>query len=272
LYYFHQFPTYFWLSNFIVVPAAAVILYGSVVFFLTSFIPGVSGVVVFILKNFIGGMNWCVKTIEQFPGSVIDELFVGLTMVLALYLLIFLLIRFFMVKKVSFLYASLWVIVSLLSFDIYNVVQIQCQEKLIVYNTYPDYLISYLKGSQHYYLATDEISPSQKKLLSEVSGFYSASTPILYTEVDSVSKIGNRNVHSIGEALIIIEESRSKLIKEAAKKSIVIKSNNHRILLYNEASGKPAGFLNEEDAFSFKDDIQFYDLRKGGALIFDFKR
>lgn len=67
VYYFHQFPNYFWLSNFVVIPAAALILYTTVILFVVSWIPGVNIVVAFLLKWIIKVMYALIAGIEHLP-------------------------------------------------------------------------------------------------------------------------------------------------------------------------------------------------------------
>ena len=51
MYYFHQFPNYFLLSNFIVIPAASIIIYLAITLFLTSFVPYIGAFIAFILNK-----------------------------------------------------------------------------------------------------------------------------------------------------------------------------------------------------------------------------
>ncbi|WP_051203201.1 ComEC/Rec2 family competence protein [Hugenholtzia roseola] len=81
LYYFHQFPIYFWLSNFIVIPAASLIVgLGFMVLMadgVAIFLPFLSFLVeilAFLLKFILTVMNFCIVFIyEKFPFSVIEE-------------------------------------------------------------------------------------------------------------------------------------------------------------------------------------------------------
>jgi competence protein ComEC len=81
LYYFHQFPIYFWLSNFIVIPAASLIVgLGFAVLIadgMAAFLPFLSFLVeilAFFLKLILNFMNFCIVFIyEKFPFSVIEE-------------------------------------------------------------------------------------------------------------------------------------------------------------------------------------------------------
>jgi len=72
LYYFHQFPVYFWLTNIIVIPLTTLILYFGFLFFLFSFQPVVAGFIGKAQAFLINGMNISVETIREFPLSIIN--------------------------------------------------------------------------------------------------------------------------------------------------------------------------------------------------------
>ncbi len=71
LYYFHQFPSYFMLTNLIVIPAASVIIYGSFLLFIISPVATLLGAIGWLLDKFIYFINSCIFFIEKLPGSVI---------------------------------------------------------------------------------------------------------------------------------------------------------------------------------------------------------
>jgi competence protein ComEC len=70
-YYFNQFPVYFWLSGFIVIPLSFVFIFLGVVILATSAIPLVSGflakIAVCLVKFLILSLQW----IEGFPGALL---------------------------------------------------------------------------------------------------------------------------------------------------------------------------------------------------------
>ena len=71
LYYFHQFPTYFLLTNFIVIPLSTIIIYGAVVLFVVSPIHVLSDGVGWLLDRSLYFFNSCIFFVEKLPGSII---------------------------------------------------------------------------------------------------------------------------------------------------------------------------------------------------------
>lgn len=77
-YYFGQLPTYFLLTNLLVVPAATLILYGSVV---TLIIPALSGV----LLRLVGWLNTALAWMSAWPAASIGGLHPSVVQVVAAY-------------------------------------------------------------------------------------------------------------------------------------------------------------------------------------------
>ena len=69
LLYFHQFPTYFLMSNLIVIPAAFVLLILGVLLFLTSFFNPISTILGMIMNEIVEWVNYLVLYIDQLPFS-----------------------------------------------------------------------------------------------------------------------------------------------------------------------------------------------------------
>jgi len=70
LFYFHQFPTYFILSNFVVIPAASVIIYGAFLLFALSPVPVLLETFGWLLDKFLYVVNSLIFFIEKMPRSV----------------------------------------------------------------------------------------------------------------------------------------------------------------------------------------------------------
>lgn len=85
VYYFHQLPTYFWLSSLVVIPAAIVILSGGIVIFLIAAIPLLNSTLGVILNFFIEVVNTIVFAVQDLPFGIIDGLYIQQYDVLLLY-------------------------------------------------------------------------------------------------------------------------------------------------------------------------------------------
>ncbi len=107
LYYFHQFPTYFWLANLVVVPLSFFVLSGGIVLLACSWIP--------VLSVWIGkacfGLVWLMNTVVvglgSLPGAVLTGFFPSLPQVFVEYALIAAVFLFVSQRKLIFLRAGL---------------------------------------------------------------------------------------------------------------------------------------------------------------------
>lgn len=85
IYYFHQFPTYFMVSNLFVIPAAAVILYTGLLLFATAWLPVVSEYIGLFLNTFIRLLNQIILYLETLPMALISPINQELYQIILLY-------------------------------------------------------------------------------------------------------------------------------------------------------------------------------------------
>jgi competence protein ComEC len=77
LYYFHQFPTYFWLSGWVVVLGGALFLWaGSILIIIDGLIPKIAIYLGDALYYLIWGINKSIRIIQDLPGSLISGLWI----------------------------------------------------------------------------------------------------------------------------------------------------------------------------------------------------
>lgn len=69
-YYFNQFPTYFWITNLIVIPAVTLLIPLGIAILCFANVPVVSTILAFLVKYLIKGVYFILKSIELLPYSV----------------------------------------------------------------------------------------------------------------------------------------------------------------------------------------------------------
>lgn len=134
LYYFHQFPNYFFLTNIVVFIFAAIVMYTGIFVLIFSFIPFISNILAKILSWLILAMNECIGFIEDLPFSVsknirfdmIDSIFLFLLFVSVIYALLY--------RSKKLIFISLFSIISLQSKQLYQNFIKNNSKKLIVYS------------------------------------------------------------------------------------------------------------------------------------------
>ena len=136
LYYFHQFPVYFWLSGLVVIPAAIVVMSFAFILFLVfivipklAFLPGI------ILYAILYLTNGLIFLISELPGATITGIWISSLGVLILYLSIGALIISIESKRTKWLHASVGLLLLFaLSFS-YHGIRAHQKSEIVFYHT-----------------------------------------------------------------------------------------------------------------------------------------
>lgn len=154
IYYFHQFPNLFLITNLIAIPSAMLIIYTGILVLLTSFIPIISLVVSKLLISILWFLNSSVKLIEGLSFSTTHGIFINELELIGLVLLLFSLSYLLIEKKKNYLFISLGLMIILvisINFRSYKNVH---QQKIIVYNINKATALEFL-GNKKSILLTD---------------------------------------------------------------------------------------------------------------------
>ncbi len=167
LYYFHQFPMYFWLSGLVVVPLSVIVLGGGLMLFVVDGIPLVGWAVGKLLAALIWIINQSIFLIEQIPGSLIGGIWVSITAVMLLYCLIIALIIAFHSKKFKWLLVALSAL-SLLGF-MHAAAESMAfrQEQFIVYHIPKHSAIDYISGKKLVSFTDEAVSAKQLQFAAQ---------------------------------------------------------------------------------------------------------
>ena len=154
LYYFHQFPSYFILSNFVVIPAATVIIYGALLLFVFSPVPVLLEIFGWMLDKFVYLCNFCIFFIEKLPGSVIFGIRFGGWEILCAYGFVATVGIWVLTARKTALFAMLVVLLLWIAGGgVRNNNDLQRQQ-LIVYNSQGNSLLQFVNGRDNTVLYT----------------------------------------------------------------------------------------------------------------------
>jgi len=153
--YFHTFPNYFWLSNFIAVPAAIGIILTGIGYLITlPLLPAVSKVMQAPLNFFLEGLTRATRIIENFPCSASEELWISAPGVILAYMFIVLFTAFLIRRHTIYLTGSLTLVIFYLALNIASSLIYRNQQELIIYNAPKASAINYRGwGSNVLYLS-----------------------------------------------------------------------------------------------------------------------
>jgi competence protein ComEC len=165
IYYFHQFPTYFWLSNLFMTPISSVVIIGGMIMLLVFFIPYINIMVAFFVSKMICVMNLGVEWIESLPFSIIKGLYIDTSQFVIL-LLILLSLLLFVELKEKRLFFCMMILSSLFLFvNLNNVLKQKNQKEMVIYSINNATAIDFLCGREHF-LLSDSIFFNDKSSFS----------------------------------------------------------------------------------------------------------
>jgi competence protein ComEC len=169
LYYFHNVPNYFLLTNIIAVPLASLIIYlGVAVCLLSNFQP-LFQLLAYPFKYAITALNAIIFKIQQLPYSVLENIHMSFALVVLVYALIFIFLKYVLSKQFGYLVAGLCLIVAIGFLNIYGQYQHAYQKKMIVYYHPKNTLIDFIAGDSLVYIQYENSNVSiNSKMLKSI--------------------------------------------------------------------------------------------------------
>ncbi len=158
LYYFHQFPNYFLISNLVILPFVQVILYLGVATLAFAWAPGLADILGWALEILIRGVNIFTFGLEKLPGAVSKGVVISWGEMWLIYGMILSVILLFQVRKFSYLVIAFICTMVLCGSRIYRQVQIQGQNYLLIYHLNRVPHVNILQDRQSYFLVADSLS------------------------------------------------------------------------------------------------------------------
>lgn len=146
-YYFHQFPTYFLISNLVVIPAAFAVLVGGIAMLLGSAVHSVVGQMIgFLLNLLLWSLNELILWFSSWSNSLIEWIYldkVGLLLVIAIILVLFAGLQH---RKFPLLVMSVGLFLGLVGWNIYAHLEQNKRNELILYEISDKIAVDYIKG------------------------------------------------------------------------------------------------------------------------------
>lgn len=134
IYYFHQFPTLFLLTNLLAIPTASIVLIGGIFLLISSKIIFLAGFIGKELNDWIYFYNESMSLVSQLDFSKVEGLHIKLQSVFILILIIIFLTKFIETKKIFPLKAFTFLLLILGVGNMYTHYQKSTQRKIIFYD------------------------------------------------------------------------------------------------------------------------------------------
>jgi competence protein ComEC len=185
IYYFHQFPTYFLISNLSIVLPIAAIMYGGIVFLLAYAFSGTSAWFFYILKilgyclgESIDWVNRSLIYIEHLPFASITFYHYSPWYYVAVFVAGLLLLLAIQYSQKQLLYFSCIMAFFLAAYTSYELLQRQYRDSIVFYSLRRNVAIGFFEGSRAYIYSDMKqgdkafqfsVTPSLSALSNEVS-------------------------------------------------------------------------------------------------------
>ncbi len=149
LFYFHQLPTLFLVTNFVAVPLSGIILYGELILLCVSFLGGIAKWAGIAVAFLIRMMNGFVENMNALPFSLWDNLKVSVTQTVLLYGFTIAVCVWLMKKSTKAFVGSLICLAAFFISLSVDIIQHSTQQKLVVYNMPKQSAVDIIQGNKY---------------------------------------------------------------------------------------------------------------------------
>ncbi len=156
IYYFHQIPTLFLITNLICVPLSTLILFSEIFLILISAIPLIASLV----GKFIYVLTWLMNTIIAFfndlPFSLVDKIYATAITTTILYVFVFLIAAALLRRNKQLFKIALVTLVLFSAIWAYGKINLVKQKKIIVYNVSKHTAIDFVAANKYWFYGDDD--------------------------------------------------------------------------------------------------------------------
>jgi competence protein ComEC len=231
IYYFHQFPIVFLVTNLVAIPLSSIILLGEIILCAFSFLPDLATGIGWVIQQLIKLLNHFIEYIDKLPFAVWSNLSISITQSLFLYGTI-ISISFWLLQKNS--RALVWGLSGLFCFVLLRTVSFNRaleQRKIIIYNIPRHRAIDFING-RNYYFNGDSVLLHDDYL----QNFHLKPSRILHrikTSDSMAGLLGNHNFFIYGKTRILLVDKSLRLSNttQKLKTDLIIISGNPRLYI-----------------------------------------
>lgn len=273
LYYFHQFPSLFIISNLTIIPILGILLGLGVLILCFSVFISIPEICIIIFKKLLWYMNFCIAWVASKEDFVFTEVSLSGYEMLSLYTLFVTLGLYIQYKKKYFLKTIVFSCIVVQGCFFFTKYRIANQHELTVFHlTKQSMITEVFQGQQMIYNTTDSLSSYQNKLLQQQRISNNVSTSITkkmqnaYTLEDKnfliVDSLGIYKIPNYPSAYILLQYSPkinlNRLIAMHQPKVIIADGSNYK------------SYEKRWKETCIKQKIPFHNTREKGAFVIRF--
>ena len=135
LYYFHQFPNYFLISNLVVIPLVFVIVFVALIYALTYWLPFINDLVLYVFDLCLTVLTSFVGWIDSLPFSSARNIYLNAWELITIYGCIFLILIGVSRKKFGYFLVSIAALCGLFGYEYYRKLSFAEDRQIVFYNT-----------------------------------------------------------------------------------------------------------------------------------------
>lgn len=219
LFYFHQFPVYFWLTNLYVIPLVSVIICIAGVYLAVACIKPLAVILGKLLAVLLKGLFYSVAIVEELPFSLISGIYINVFQAFVLIFLILSLSLFILYRKAAWFFIFLSLSIIFLVQQSLYLIRLEKQQICMVGNIRGETAITLIAGRSAVLLLHSDKNRNEIRQDYAFGNFWIAHgvTPAVY-ELDSMhcrgsvlpgifcrtDWRGNNSLISFGKSRIII--------------------------------------------------------------------
>ena len=156
IFYFHQFPNLFLLTNMIAVPLSTFILFAEIFLLIATGIPVIASTVAHLVEWSIGLMNESMLYCNRIPFAIWKPIFATATTTVLLYIVVIGFCGYCILASKSFLK---WALMALLFFNgmqAYLSIYFLQQKKIVIYHTPKKQSIDFIEGYRYHFIGDNQ--------------------------------------------------------------------------------------------------------------------
>ena len=275
IFYFHQFPNFFLLSNILVIPLVFVLLIIGLSIIVFNFLPYVSIFLGKILNIIISFIVKALSIIESIPYSICDSLFISVFETFMIYLLIILILYQlrFKIKFLNFLIVIIGIFILLIDFS-------EDQERLnkssIVFYSIPNHIaIDLIEGKNHIFIADKKLLENKKLINNHIRNnwdFNDLRNPEILSYDSLVSKSiiwKNKSIGCVNEKWNSSSNLDFAIIdRDFLLKNFSIVQNSKTVFIIANNLSNTKNKINIQSLSEISSSV--HDLSKSGVYIYHF--
>lgn len=172
LFYFHQFTTYFWLSNLFMTPISFIVVMGGMLLLLVSWIPYVNVAFGYLVWGAIYVMNRMVSWVDALPFSIIKGLYIS-QLEFALLLIAFVLLLLCVALRNRRLVIGMLSVLLLFMVSVtMRLYASDSRDEMVFFSLRHHTAVDFVKGGEHVLLADSTLMADASTMDYSLNGFW----------------------------------------------------------------------------------------------------